>query len=152
MLALNCQALTIRTLTSELGNYVENISTRPRIYVDANIQTGVVKHMRQRLRWDVLFVIEDRELRRASDIEHYRLARKLYRTLVSLDHDYFDDQKFPISESSGVIVLSAPDERILSRVLTQVDKDIFKSRCQFRARALPLIGKKIHVHPGWSVP
>ena len=67
----------MRTLTSELGNYVEDISSHPRIYADANVPGGIVTYMRNQLRWDVLFVIEDKELRRASDIEHYRLARKL---------------------------------------------------------------------------
>jgi len=40
---------------------------------------GVVAYMREKLGWDVLFVIEHDDLRRARDIEHYRLARQLGR-------------------------------------------------------------------------
>ena len=50
--------------------------------------------MRERLGWDVLFVVEHDDLRRARDIEHYRLARQLGRTLVTLDRDYIDDRSF----------------------------------------------------------
>jgi predicted nuclease of predicted toxin-antitoxin system len=35
------------------------------------------------------------DLRRARDIEHFRLARQLGRTLVTLDRDYLDDRLFP---------------------------------------------------------
>ena len=41
-----------------------------------------------------LFVLEHDDLRRAPDIEHYRLARQLGRTLVTLDRDYLDDRRF----------------------------------------------------------
>ena len=70
-------------------------SIEPRIYADANIPIGIVAYMRERLRWDVLFVLEHEDLRRARDIEHYRLARQLGRTIVTLDRDYIDDRQFP---------------------------------------------------------
>ena len=73
--------------------------------------------MRTRLRWDVLFVLEHDDLRRARDIEHYRLARQLGRTLVTLDRDYIDDRNFPPGEGAGVIVFWAPDERRLRQQL-----------------------------------
>ena len=50
--------------------------------------------MRTRLGWDVFFVLEHEELRRARDIEHYRLARQLARTLMTQDRDYEDDASF----------------------------------------------------------
>ena len=96
---------------------VEN--TPPRIYADANMPNGVVSFMRTRLGWDVFFVMEHDELRRARDTEHYRLARQLARTLVTLDRDYEDDRRFPPAEGAGVIVFSAPDERRLCRLLTR---------------------------------
>ena len=65
--------------------------------------------------WDVLFVLEEHELRRAPDVEHYRLAQQLRRTLVTMDRDYLDDRRFPPEEGSGVLVISAPDERQLHR-------------------------------------
>ena len=71
------------TLASELGGYAEQVSGQPRVYVDANVPAGLVSFMRQVLRWDVLFVLEHEELRRAPDGEHYRLARQLRRTLIA---------------------------------------------------------------------
>ena len=44
------------------------------MYVDANVPAGLVAFMRNRLQWDVLFVIEHDDLRRARDGEHYRRA------------------------------------------------------------------------------
>ena len=126
------------TLSSELGSYVAESNGRPRIYADANIPSGVVRFMRETLRWDVLFVLEHDELRRAPDIEHYRLARQVGRTLVTLDRDYLDDRRFPPSESAGVIVFWAPDERWLQQLLAQVDARLFRE-----AAPLPLVGQKI---------
>ena len=65
------------------------------------------------------------DLRRAHDIEHFRLARQLRRTLITIDRDYLDDRQFPPAETAGVLVLSAPDERGLQRLLERVDRDMF---------------------------
>ena len=73
--------------------------------------------MRVSLGWDVFFVMEHDDLRRAHDIEHYRLARQLRRTLITMDRDYLDDRVFPPLETSGVLVLSAPNQRGLERLL-----------------------------------
>ena len=105
------------TLSSELGSLAEQVASQPRVYADANMPNGVVAFMRERLGWDVLFVLEHPDLRRAHDIEHYRLARQLARTLVTLDRDYLDDRQFPPEEGAGVIVFSVPDERWLRRLL-----------------------------------
>jgi hypothetical protein len=56
------------TLATELAPHVPG--DRPRIYADANIPSGVVQYMRARLDWDVFFVLEHEDLRRARDIEH----------------------------------------------------------------------------------
>lgn len=133
------------TLSSELAPLAAEVADRPRVYADANVPTGVVAYMRQRLEWDVLFVLEHQDLRRARDIEHYRLARQLGRTLVTLDHDYLDDRRFPPDEGAGVIVLSAPDERWLRRLLKRTDRDFFRSP---GARALPLERRKLEIHIG----
>jgi hypothetical protein len=115
------------------------------VYADANIPTGVVGYMRTTLGWDVLFVLEHDELRRARDIEHYRLARQLARTLITLDHDYLDDRGFPPGESAGVMVFSAPDERWLRRLLRKMDRELFRAE---GARALPLERRKVEWHIG----
>ncbi len=128
------------TLSSELAPYLPGTGNGPRVYADANIPNGVVSYMRERLHWDVLFVLEHDDLRRAADIEHYRLARQLSRTLVTLDHDYLDDRRFPPGESAGVLVLSAPDERWLRRLLKRMDHQMFRAD---GAPQLPLDGRKV---------
>ena len=92
------------TLWSELGPVADAVTDRPRVYADANVPAGIVAFMRETLRWDVLFVMEHPDLRRARDTEHYRLARQLRRTLVTLDRDYLDDRTFPPAHGSGVLV------------------------------------------------
>jgi hypothetical protein len=128
------------SLSSELGPHVERLAARPRIYADANIPNGVVSFMRVTLGWDVLFVLEQEDLRRAPDIQHYRLARQLGRTLITLDRDYTDDRRFPPVESPGVIVFSAPDERWLRRLIKDADEALFRSPS---AAARPLEGRKL---------
>jgi hypothetical protein len=142
------------TLSSELGPHAERLSSRPRIYADANVPAGLVGFMRTRLKWDVLFVLEHDELRRARDTEHYRLARQLRRTLVTLDRDYLDDRRFPPSEGSGVLVISAPHERDLARVLRRIDRALFASLrghdTAVNGTGLPLEGRKLHAHADWT--
>jgi len=47
------------TLSSELAPHAGRLVARPRIYADANVPAGIVAHMRARLQWDVLFVLEE---------------------------------------------------------------------------------------------
>lgn len=101
---------------------------------------GAVVYMRSTLGWDVLFVLEHDDLRRARDVEHYRLARQLGRTLITLDHDYEDDRLFPPGEGAGVIVFTAPDETRLHRLLRRADRELFRAG---GAAALPLEGRKL---------
>src|SRR5947208_8985466 len=96
------------TLSSELASHAEKLTARPRIYADANVPAGIVAHMRVRLQWDVLFVLEHDDLRRAPDTRHYELAQQLRRTLVTRDRDYLDDRRFPMASSVGVLVIQAP--------------------------------------------
>ena len=141
------------TLSSELAAHAARLSPRPRIYADANVPAGLVAYMRTRLDWDVLFVLEEDALRRAPDSTHYRIARQLRRTLVTLDRDYLDDQRFPPAEGAGVLVIHAPDERLLSALLQRVDRAIFQEpdRCGDSGVAvLPLAGRKMHVHTDWQ--
>ncbi len=131
------------TLASELGPLVEQGAGQPRIYADANLPNGVVGFMREKLGWDVLFVMEHDDLRRARDIEHFRLARQLGRTLVTLDRDYLDDRAFPAEEGAGVIVFCVPDERWLRKLLTRMDRDLFRGAA---AHPLPLERRKVEWH------
>lgn len=147
------------TLASELGPHVDRAALQPRIYVDANMPAPLVTFMRNTLGWDVLFVIEHDDLRRARDGEHYRLARQLRRTLITLDRDYLDDRDFPPQESGGVIVLAAPEEHGYQKLLRRLDAQIFRPDLDHadldrsereRSERLPLEGRKLHVHVDWS--
>lgn len=136
------------TLYSELGPHASRIAAQPRMYVDANVPAGAVSFMRAILRWDVLFVVEDDQLRRARDGEHFRLARQLGRTLISLDRDYLDERRFPRSESGGVLVVTAPDEGRLKTLLKRFDEFIRSG--DVPAGPLPLEGRTLHVHVDWQ--
>jgi hypothetical protein len=139
------------TLSSELRQALERTPGAPRVYADANVPAGTVALLRQQLRWDVFFVMEHADLRRAPDEEHYRLAREMHRTLLSLDRDYLDDRRFPPADSAGVVVVTAPDERLLARVLRRVDRHLLRGEAgDARAPgALPLAGRKVHAHLDW---
>ena len=134
------------TLSSELAAQAERLTARPRIYADANVPAGIVAHMRTRLAWDVLFVLEDPELRRAADERHYDLAQQLRRTLVTMDRDYLDDRRFPPARSGGVLVVQAPDERELSSLLDRVDRLLFTDH----AVTVPLEGRKLQLNTDWG--
>ena len=138
------------TLSEELGPVVERLVARPRIYADANVPAGLVAHMRQRLHWDVLFVLEDADLRRAPDVKHYQLAQQLRRTLITLDRDYLDDRRFPPDACGGVLVIQAPDERQLSSLLDRIDRTLFQPVDGEEPVALPLAGRKLQVNTDWG--
>jgi hypothetical protein len=133
------------TLASELSEFADEVTEGPRVYADANLPAGVVRFMRERLKWDVFFVMEEEELRRAPDVAHFRLAGQLRRTLLTLDHDYLDDKRFPCRECAGVVVLSAPHEEQLERLLLRIDRVVFQGGSH-----TPLRGRKLHVHTDWS--
>jgi hypothetical protein len=79
------------------------------------------------------------------------------RTLISLDHDYLDDRRFPPAETAGVLVVRAPDERLLTRLLSRLDRGLFRPRGSRAAGArgvpapgLPLDGRKLDVNVDWT--
>jgi hypothetical protein len=142
------------TLGSELGGYAQQLSGQPRVYVDANVPAGLVLFMRTSLSWDVLFVLEHDDLRRAPDGEHYRLARQLRRTLITLDRDYLNDRKFPPDRSGGVVVLMAPTQGGFIHLLKRLDREILRAVIapspEHAEESLPLEGRKLHVHVDWD--
>jgi hypothetical protein len=138
------------TLASELGPHVDKGAAAPRVYVDANVPLRVVTAMRNRLKWDVLFVIEHDELRRAPDEDHFRLARQLRRTLLTLDRDYLDDRRFPVRDSGGVVVLTAPTDDGLLKILRRLDRELLRGATASKAECLPLEGRKWHLHVDWT--
>ena len=85
------------TLASALRPIAADLADAPRVYVDANMPAGVVSAMRRELHWDVFFVMEHDDLRRAADAEHFRR------------------------------VCFAPDEAGLIRLLRQLDRDALRA-------------------------
>ena len=138
------------TLASELAGRVDEQPGAPRVCVDANVPAPLVRYMRERLGWDVLHVVEEDELRRASDLEHFRLARQLRRTLITFDRDFLDDRRFPAAESGGVLVLTAPDEGRYRQMLKRLDAEVFRTAGDpATVVALPLEGRTRHLHVDW---
>jgi len=146
----------VGSLSSELATHAERLTARPRIYADANVPAGIVAHMRTRLHWDVLFVLEEDGLRRAPDSRHYQLAEQLRRTLVTMDRDYLDDRRFPPSDGGGVIVINAPDEAQLASLLDRIDRILFRAGDSDADAApegsggLPLAGRKLQLNSDWG--
>jgi hypothetical protein len=140
----------VGTLSTELASHAERLTPRPRIYADANVPAGLVAHMRVRLQWDVLFVLEQDDLRRAPDVKHFQLAQQLRRTLVTMDRDYLDDRRFPPAESGGVLVINAPNERELSALLDRIDRQLFHPDASDEPAALPLAGRKLQLNTDWG--
>ena len=138
------------TLFSELAPHAERLVPHPRIYADANVPSGIVAHMRTQLRWDVLFVLEENDLRRAPDLKHYQLAQQLRRTLITMDRDYLDDRRFPLDACGGVLVIHAPDERQLSSLLDRVDRMLFHADDSDEPVLLPLAGRKLQANTDWG--
>ena len=133
------------TLFSELGPLRAAQAAGPLVYADANVPAPLVGFMRAALRWDVLHVVDEPEWRRATDVAHFHRARDLRRTLVTFDHDFLEDRRFPPVDSPGVIVLSAPDERRLRKLLGTVDTYLRRL-----PPTAPLVGRKLQVQPGWT--
>jgi hypothetical protein len=106
--------------------------------------------MRVRLKWDVLFVLEDESLRRARDVRHYQLAQQLRRTLVTMDRDYLDDRRFPPEESGGVLVINAPDERELEALVDRIDRRLFQTEVGEDNGGAPLTGRKLQLNSDWG--
>jgi Domain of unknown function (DUF5615) len=140
----------VGTLSEELAPHAERLVPQPRIYADANVPAGLVVHMRIRLRWDVLFVLEQADLRRAPDVKHYQLAQQLRRTLVTMDRDYLDDRRFPPDSSGGVLIIQAPDEAQLSALLDRVDRVLFHADAGADPIAQPLVGRKLQINTEWG--
>ncbi len=129
------------TLSSELGPLRAAQARGPLIYADANIPAPLVTFMRDRLGWDVLHVVDEPAWRRATDVAHYHRARDLHRTLVTLDHDFLDDRRFPPADSPGVIVIDTPDERRQRKIVAALDPQLRPA-----SRLAPLAGRKLLVH------
>lgn len=140
----------MRSLSSALEALRGPCPTRPRVYADANVPAPAIRDMRARFDWDVTHVIDDAAWRRASDVAHYRRARELRRTLVTFDHDYLDERRFPTVLSGGVVVFTVPDAGAFGRLLADLDALLRLGERPPGHDDLPLVGRKLHLFPGWT--
>lgn len=80
-----------------------------RLYADNNIEREIVEHLRHS-DMDVLWIAEVPDLRRQQDdVFHYQKARELGRYLLTRDLDFWDDQRYPLQSSPGVIIVNTDD-------------------------------------------
>ena len=59
-----------------------------------------------------------------------------------------DARRFPTRESAGVLVLTAPDVRGYTTLLTRIDTDGFHAAGGFTA--MPYEGRTLHLHVDWT--
>jgi predicted nuclease of predicted toxin-antitoxin system len=79
-----------------------------RIVADNNVEREIIDNLRQK-DFDVLWVAESPDLRNRDDDFHYQNARQVQRYLLTRDLDFWDDQKYPLKESPGVIIMTTSD-------------------------------------------
>ena len=85
-----------------------------RLYADNNIEKEIVEYLREE-GFDVLAVGEEPELRHKEDEFHYQKSRQLDRYLLTHDDDFWEDRRFPLRQSPGVIILPKNDEGLTKR-------------------------------------
>ena len=91
-----------------------------RIYADKNIERSVVEDLRK-AGMDVLWVGEETLLsNQTDDLFHYEEARKRQSYLLTHDKDFWDDLKYPLHRSPGVIILSHTPEPGLGALLVRL--------------------------------
>jgi len=85
-----------------------------RFYSDNNIEQSIVEFLRKS-NLDVLWITEIPNLRKQQeDIFHYLKARKLRRYLLTRDLDFWNDQRFPLKNSPGVVIITTEDTSIVN--------------------------------------
>ena len=138
--------MPLGTLSSELhARSSSRLGDQPRVYADANIPTGVVEFMRERLGWDVLFVLEHDD----------DPARPRYRALSGW-RGSSDARSSPSIATTSTIGVPAGRRRRRDRVL-RAGRTMAAQLLQTggppavprgRRRALPLEGRKLQWHMG----
>lgn len=112
-----------------------------RLYADHNIEREIVQYLREDARMDVLWVQEEPKLRQQQDdIFHYHEARRLRRYLLTYDQDFWDDARFPLNQSPGVIILVRGSEakylvHVFEKLLTGFGEVIYLDAMKIRLTA-----------------
>ena len=95
-----------------------------RFYADNNIERSLVEHLRGS-GFDVLWIAENPTLRRQQeDRFHYQQASEMKRYLLTRDLDFWDDRRFPLKQSPGILIITAKDAEI-TPYLPQLLRKIF---------------------------
>ena len=104
---------------------------RWRLYADSNVPREIIEHLRAQ-EFDVLWIAEDEKLRRERDDKfHYHEARKRGRILLTCDADFWNDRKFPLKDSPGVLILDTPERSVmkyLPQLLRKMTREYLGSR------------------------
>ncbi len=138
------------SLASELRPIAASVAAAPRVYVDANVPSGARSRSCAACSGGTpCSCLRTPDLRRASDREHFRRARDLGRTLVTLDCDFLDERRFPACCSPGVVVCRAPDEPALKRLLKHLDRGVLRVD---PGVALPLRGRTLALTADVAAP
>jgi len=69
------------------------------------MEREITQYLKEEAGFDVLAVGEEPELRHREDEFHYQKARQLGRYLLTHDDDFWDDRRFPLRHSPGVIIV-----------------------------------------------
>lgn len=81
-----------------------------RLYADNNVEHEIIRYLRDEASFDVLAVGEGQKLKHQEDEFHYRKALQLDRYLLTHDDDFWDDRRFPLRDSPGVIIIPENEE------------------------------------------
>ena len=100
---------------------LKRILGRARFYCDHNVEPAIVEVLRH-LNYDVESA-RDIAAEQQPDEFHYRRAFKSKRILITLDKDFLDNVRFPLSQTRGVIILNidTADTGKIARALEVVD-------------------------------
>ena len=87
-----------------------------RFYADKNISKTIIMALRKK-GLDVLSVDEDDVLKNQEDDFHYTHAKQLNRHLLTYDNDFWNDKRFKLHESPGIILMTSMHHNMVKCVL-----------------------------------
>lgn len=84
---------------------------RLRLYADENVAPAFVLALRHFQKVNIVSAVE-LGFRGRDDGFHFAEAKRERRFLLTNDHDFLDDRRFPLQSCLGVIVLAPPKEHL----------------------------------------
>ena len=100
---------------------VRRITGKTHFYADQNVGVSIIEVLRH-LKYEVETAAQVGGQHQI-DEWHYRRAFKTKRVLLTHDHDFLDSERFPLSQTSGVIVINVDtdDTAKIARALEVID-------------------------------